>query len=51
MTVERRSCMSNALWVIDLQPIYVQAEPMITSDGDDLIAKCNAVIGKAQPPV
>jgi nicotinamidase-related amidase len=37
-----------ALLVIDVQRIYMEPEPMVTCDGDDLIAKCRSLIGKAR---
>jgi len=37
-----------ALLVIDVQRVYMEPEPMVTSDGDDLINKCNGLIGRAR---
>jgi len=37
-----------ALLVIDVQRVYVEPEPMVTSDGDDLIDKCSGLIGRAR---
>ena len=37
-----------ALIVIDVQRVYMEPEPMVTSDGDDLIAKCARLIEKAR---
>ena len=39
---------TRALMVIDVQRVYMEPEPMVTSDGDDLIAKCSGLIGKAR---
>ena len=39
---------TSALLVIDVQRVYMEPEPMMTSDGDDLIAKCNRLSGKAR---
>ena len=39
---------SKALLVIDVQRVYMEPEPKVTSDGDDLIAKCQSLIGKAR---
>jgi nicotinamidase-related amidase len=38
----------TALLVIDVQRIYMEPKPMVTSDGNDLIDKCNGLIGKAR---
>jgi len=38
----------KALLVIDVQRIYMEPLPMVTSDGDDLIEKCRSLIGKAR---
>ena len=38
----------TALLVIDVQRIYMEPDPMITVDGDDLIPKCNDLIGRAR---
>lgn len=42
--------MSNneALLVIDVQRVYMEPEPMVTSDGDDLIPKCGGLIERAR---
>jgi len=37
-----------ALLVIDVQRVYMEPEPMVTSDGDDLIVKCGSLIEKAR---
>lgn len=37
-----------ALLVVDVQRVYMEPDPMVTSDGDDLIAKCGSLIGKAR---
>jgi len=37
----------TALLVIDVQRVYMEPEPMVTSDGDDLVAKCKSLIDKA----
>ena len=37
-----------ALLVIDVQRVYMEPEPMVTSDGNDLIDKCNGLIGRAR---
>jgi nicotinamidase-related amidase len=34
--------------VIDVQRIYMEPDPMVTSDGDDLIEKCRGLIEKAR---
>jgi nicotinamidase-related amidase len=39
---------TKALMVIDVQCVYMEPEPMVTSDGDDLIDKCNGLIEKAR---
>jgi len=38
----------RALLVIDVQRIYMEPEPMVTSDGNDLIEKCRGLIAKAR---
>lgn len=38
----------TALLVIDVQGVYMEPEPMVTSDGDDLLAKCARLIEKAR---
>jgi len=38
----------RARMVIDVQRAYMEPEPMVTSDGDDLIDKCNGLIEKAR---
>jgi len=38
----------RALLVIDVQRIYMEPQPMVTSDGDDLIDKCRGLIAKAR---
>ena len=38
----------RALMVIDVQRVYMEPEPMVTSDGDDLIDKCKGLIEKAR---
>ena len=37
-----------ALLVVDVQRVYMEPEPMVTSDGDDLIEKCRGLIDKAR---
>jgi hypothetical protein len=39
---------TKALMVIDVQCVYMEPEPMVTSDGDNLIDKCNGLIEKAR---
>lgn len=39
---------TRALMVIDVQRVYMEPEPMVTSDGDDLIEKCGGLIDKAR---
>jgi len=39
---------TRALMVIDVQRVYMEPEPMVTSDGDDLIEKCEGLIEKAR---
>ena len=39
---------TRALMVIDVQRVYMEPEPMVTSDGDDLIEKCLGLIDKAR---
>lgn len=39
---------TRALMVIDVQRVYMEPEPMVTSDGDDLIEKCAGLIDKAR---
>ena len=39
---------TRALMVIDVQRAYMEPEPMVTSDGDDLIEKCGGLIEKAR---
>ena len=39
---------TRALMVIDVQRVYMEPEPMVTSDGDDLIEKCRGLIEKAR---
>ena len=39
---------TRALLVIDVQRAYMEPEPMVTSDGDDLIEKCGELIDKAR---
>ncbi len=38
----------TALLVIDVQRVYMEPEPMVTSDGDDLIEKCARLIESAR---
>ena len=38
----------QALLVIDVQRVYMEPEPMVTCDGDDLIAKCSRLIRTAR---
>ena len=38
----------QALLVIDVQRIYMEPEPMVTSDGDDLVEKCSGLIQTAR---
>lgn len=38
----------TALLVIDVQRVYMEPEPMVTSDGDDLLTKCARLIEKAR---
>ena len=38
----------TALLVIDVQRNYMEPEPMITSDGDDLVEKCSGLIESAR---
>ena len=38
----------KASLVIDVQRIYMEPEPMVTSDSDDLIEKCRGLIDKAR---
>jgi len=38
----------RALMVIDVQRVYMEPEPMVTSDGDDLVGKCRGLIEKAR---
>ncbi len=38
----------RALMVIDVQRVYMEPEPMLTSDGDDLISKCRGLIDRAR---
>ena len=39
---------NKVLMVIDVQRIYMEPEPMVTSDGDDLIEKCRGLIARAR---
>ena len=39
---------TRALMVIDVQRVYMEPNPMVTSDGDDLIDKCRRLIDKAR---
>jgi nicotinamidase-related amidase len=39
---------TRALMVIDVQRVYMEPEPMVTSGGDDLIEKCAGLIDKAR---
>ncbi|MCK5246560.1 cysteine hydrolase [Candidatus Bipolaricaulota bacterium] len=39
---------TKALVVIDVQPIFMKAPLMLTLDGDDLVAKCKALIERAR---
>ncbi len=36
------------LLVIDVQRVYMEPEPMVTSDGDDLVPKCRSLIERAR---
>ncbi len=38
----------TALLVIDVQPAFMEPEPMVTMDGDDLVAKCRGLIERAR---
>ncbi|MBU1049477.1 isochorismatase family protein [Candidatus Bipolaricaulota bacterium] len=38
----------QALLVIDVQRIYMEPDPMVTSDGNDLIPKCRGLIARAR---
>lgn len=38
----------TALLVIDVQRIYMEPDPMVTIDGDDLIAKCRGLIDRSR---
>lgn len=38
----------TALLVIDVQPAFMEPDPMVTLDGDDLIAKCRGLIDRAR---
>ena len=38
----------KVLLVIDVQRIYMEPEPMVTVDGDDLIPKCRGLIDRAR---
>jgi len=38
----------TALLVIDVQRVYMEPDPMVTSDGDDLLVKCGSLITKAR---
>lgn len=38
----------TGLLVIDVQPVFMAPEPMWTRDGDDLVAKCAALIDRAR---
>ena len=38
----------QALLVVDVQRVHMEPEPMVTRDGDDLIAKCVSLIGRAR---
>ena len=38
----------TALLVIDVQRIYMEPDPMVTVDGDDLIPKCRRLIERAR---
>ena len=38
----------TALLVIDVQRIYMEPDPMVTRDGDDLIEKCSGLIEEAR---
>jgi nicotinamidase-related amidase len=39
---------SKVLMVIDVQRMYMEPEPMVTSDGDDLIEKCSGLIHRTR---
>lgn len=39
---------NEALLVIDVQRVYMEPDPMVTSDGDDLIPKCRGLIERAR---
>ena len=39
---------ATALMVIDVQRVYMEPEPMLTRDGDDLIDKCRRLIEQAR---
>ena len=39
---------NEALLVIDVQRVYMEPEPMVTSDGNDLIPKCRGLIERAR---
>ena len=38
----------TALLVIDVQRVYMEPDPMVTVDGDDLISKCRGLIERAR---
>jgi len=38
----------TALLVVDVQRVYMEPDPMVTSDGDDLLVKCGGLIAKAR---
>jgi nicotinamidase-related amidase len=38
----------KALVVIDVQRVYMEPEPMLTADGDDLIPKCRGLLDRAR---
>lgn len=40
--------MSTVLLVIDVQRVYMEPNPMVTCDGDDLIIKCRGLIERAR---
>ena len=38
----------SVLMVIDVQRVYMEPDPMVTSDGDDLVPKCKDLIDRAR---
>jgi nicotinamidase-related amidase len=38
----------TVLLVIDVQRVYMEPDPMVTSDGDDLLVKCGSLIAQAR---